>query len=147
MEDHYKTLSVDKNATVDEIKKSYRKLAKKFHPDVNRDNPEATEMFKKVTEAYEVLSDEHRKATYDSQLFGSYESANNTGKKTSQTTAKGYRNMSTQDFSSTASAFESFFGFDPNSDSPELKNKNDNIRPMKTKDAFEHIFGKKGFKI
>ena len=142
MEDYYKILQINKNASQDEIKKSYRKLAKKYHPDANKDNIKATEMFKKVSEAYETLSDESKKNTYDSRMFGSAEQQSNKFKGNATSGATNFRNMSQGNFSSASNAFENFFGFDPNSDSPELKNKNDNIQPMKTKDAFEHIFGK-----
>ena len=63
--DLYKTLGVDKSANADEIKKAYRKLAMKFHPDQNKDNPKAEEEFKKVNEAYDILKDEQKRAAYD----------------------------------------------------------------------------------
>ncbi|MFA7411598.1 MAG: DnaJ C-terminal domain-containing protein [Tissierellaceae bacterium] len=67
--DYYKILEVDKNSSQDEIKKSYRKLAKKYHPDLNPDDSRAQEKFKEINEAYEVLGDENKKKRYDS--FGS----------------------------------------------------------------------------
>lgn len=63
--DYYKTLGVDKNATTDEIKKAYRKLALKYHPDKNPDDKEAENKFKEVTEAHEVLSDPEKRKKYD----------------------------------------------------------------------------------
>lgn len=63
--DYYKTLGVKKNAGADEIKKAYRKLARKHHPDVNPDDRTAEEKFKDINEAYEVLSDEDKRAKYD----------------------------------------------------------------------------------
>lgn len=63
--DYYKTLGVSKNADEKEIKKAYRKLAKQYHPDANPNNPAAEAKFKEVNEAYEVLSDEDKRAKYD----------------------------------------------------------------------------------
>ncbi|QQK79675.1 molecular chaperone DnaJ [Salicibibacter cibi] len=62
--DFYEVLGVDQNASADEIKKSYRKLARKYHPDVNSE-PDAEEKFKEVKEAYDTLSDPQKKANYD----------------------------------------------------------------------------------
>ena len=63
--DYYEVLGVPKNATEDEIKQAYRKLALKFHPDRNKGSKEAEEKFKEATEAYEVLRDPKRRAQYD----------------------------------------------------------------------------------
>lgn len=63
--DYYDVLGINKNATDEEIKSAYRKLAKKHHPDLNKDNKEAEEKFKEANEAYEVLSDADKKMKYD----------------------------------------------------------------------------------
>lgn len=63
--DYYEVLGVSKTATQDELKKAYRKLARKYHPDLNKDNPEAAEKFKECNEAYSVLSDEQKRTQYD----------------------------------------------------------------------------------
>ena len=68
----YETLEVSENASADEIKKAYRKLARKYHPDVNKD-PKAEEKFKEINAAYEVLSDPQKKQQYDQygdSMFG-----------------------------------------------------------------------------
>ena len=63
--DYYEVLGVDRNASAEDIKKAYRKLAIKYHPDKNPDNKEAEEKFKEAAEAYSVLSDADKKARYD----------------------------------------------------------------------------------
>ncbi len=63
--DYYKILGVDKNASEDEIKKAFRKLAKKYHPDKNPGNKQAEEKFKEINEANEVLSDKEKRKKYD----------------------------------------------------------------------------------
>jgi molecular chaperone DnaJ len=64
--DYYKTLGVDKKAKADEIKKAYRKLARKYHPDRNPDDKAAEERFKEISQAYDVLGDPDKRKQYDS---------------------------------------------------------------------------------
>ena len=64
-EDYYNILNVTKSSSPEEIKKAYRKLAIKWHPDKNQGDPAAEEQFKKISEAYDVLSDENKKSQYD----------------------------------------------------------------------------------
>ncbi len=106
--DYYATLGVKKNADEKEIKSAYRKLARKFHPDVNPDDTKAAEKFKEVSEAYEVLSDPEKRKMYD--RFGSnWETASKMGGDFSGGFPGGVR----VDFGRAGgfgSVFESFFG-------------------------------------
>src|SRR5258708_5547594 len=70
--DYYKTLGVDRGASEAAIKSGYRKLARKFHPDLNPNNKEAERQFKELNEAYQVLSDPEKRRKYD-QLGADWE--------------------------------------------------------------------------
>ena len=71
--DYYEVLGIDKNADASAIKKAYRKLAKKYHPDTNKDDPNAEQKFKEVTEAYSVLNDPEKKKLYDQYGMAAFE--------------------------------------------------------------------------
>jgi molecular chaperone DnaJ len=97
--DPYEVLGVAPDAGDGEIKKSFRRLARELHPDVNRHDPEAEEKFKEAAEAYEILSDAERRATYDRFGFEGLDS-------------RGYASQA-HGFGSFADIFDAFFGGDP----------------------------------
>ncbi len=73
MTDYYRILGVDRNASSEDIKKAYRKLAMQYHPDKTGNDPELEKKFKSISEAYETLSDPQKKASYDNpNLFGGF---------------------------------------------------------------------------
>jgi DnaJ-class molecular chaperone len=114
VKDYYKILGVSKNATKEEIKKAYRGLARKYHPDLNPDNKDAEEKFKEVQEAHEVLSDEEKRKTYD--MFGSAEfkpGGRTTWRRAGETPGgQAYEySYSANDFAGFEDIFKDIFGF------------------------------------
>jgi len=98
--DYYAILGVPRNATQEEIKKAYRRLALKYHPDRNPGDREAEERFKEISEAYEVLSDPEKRAIYDSQGMAGLH----------RTGFRGFEDVE-DIFSAFSDLFEEFFGF------------------------------------
>ena len=79
--DYYEVLGVNRDASDEEIKKAYRKLAMKHHPDRNPDNPKSEEHFKEAKEAYETLSDAQKRAAYDQHVHAAFEAGGMCGSK------------------------------------------------------------------
>jgi len=98
--DYYAILGVPRNATQEEIKRAYRRLALKYHPDRNPGNKEAEEKFKEISEAYEVLSDPQKRAIYDREGYAGLRSSG----------YRGFEDIS-DIFKTFADLFEEFFGF------------------------------------
>ena len=101
--DYYEVLGVDKNASEDEIKRAYKKLARKYHPDMNPGDKEAEEKFKEINEANEVLSDPEKKANYDQFGFAGVDPNYGAG-------AGGAYGAGGFDFGDLGDIFGSFFG-------------------------------------
>ncbi len=97
--DYYEVLEISKNATDEEIKKAYRRLAKKYHPDLNKE-PDAADKFKEVQEAYEVLSDPQKRSNYDQFGFAGVDPQQ----------AGGFGGFSQSGFGDLNDIFDSFFG-------------------------------------
>lgn len=105
MKDYYATLGLSKDATKDEIKKSYKKLARKYHPDLNPKNKVAEDMFKDVSEAHEVLTDDEKRKQYD--LSGSGHNQRTGGP---QDHGPFYSESNAEDDSRYQDIFENIFG-------------------------------------
>ncbi|MHB8644960.1 MAG: molecular chaperone DnaJ [Thermomicrobiales bacterium] len=123
--DYYEVLAIERGANSDEIKKSYRRLARQYHPDVNRE-PGAEERFKEINEAYEVLSDDDKRAAYD--RFG--HAGVNGG--------AGGNPFGGFDFSD---IFDSFFGGSRSGASPSAPLRGDDLRAAVNLTFVEAIFG------
>ncbi|HEY2727659.1 MAG TPA: J domain-containing protein [Parafilimonas sp.] len=112
--DYYKTLGIEKNATEEEIKKAYRKLARKFHPDLNPNDKEANKKFQQINEANEVLSDPEKRKKYDAygehwQHAEQYEQAKHSRSQSSQNW-QDYTYSGEQGEGDFSDFFESLFG-------------------------------------
>ena len=100
--DYYQTLGVERGASADEIKKAYRQLAKKYHPDLNRDDENAAQKFKEVNEAYQVLSDDQKRAQYDQFGSSAFDGSGGAG--------AGYSGFGGGGFGGFEDIFETIFG-------------------------------------
>lgn len=120
MTDYYKILGVSEDADAKEIKVKYRKLAMKYHPDRNPDDKKAEEMFKTISEAYEILGDENKRKEYD-------ENRNNKGNAGSQRFSEKKSSRTEQNSESAKRGAEAFF-------------RNFSANPNDIKNMFESAF-------
>ena len=128
--DYYEVLGIDKDASKEEIKKAYRKLARKYHPDVNKET-DAEDKFKEVKEAYEVLRDDQKRAQYDQ--FGHAGAEQGFG---------GFGGFGgAQDFGGFEDIFDMFFGGGARRD-PNAPQQGSDVQYSVTLDFEEAIFGK-----
>lgn len=106
---YYEILGVNRESTDDEIKKSYRKIAMKYHPDRNQGNKEAENIFRDASEAYETLSDGEKRKKYNDKLDGK-QNNNKEQKKEGKTTTSQTMNGGNINMQDLHSSFERFFG-------------------------------------
>ena len=143
MKDYYKILNVSINANNDEIKKAFRALAKKYHPDRNPDDKDALTKFQEVNEAYEVLSNEESRKKYDQNLSG-FKSRNNGREANNKNNNSSSDNKKYQDKSENMENlnkyFESFFGFNANSNDINKDKLKKEKNPIDTSRMFDSFF-------
>ena len=132
---YYEELGIKKEATVEDVKHAYRKLAKIYHPDKNPDNEKAAKRFVRIAEAYEILSDKETRKEYDTTLKNE--------KKSSQKNQASYAStvhVNPMDMNE----FERFFGFTTSGDKvkPTTKGQKSKTSPLDTSQMFEKFFGR-----
>lgn len=153
MKNYYQILGVSKEADKNEIKKAYRILAKKYHPDKNKDDSDAIKKFQEVSEAYSVIGDEKSRESYDKKLETFNDTPNNKSNgfsnnrngysKNADTKKSKSQSMSEEKFEDLNSYFQSFFGFNAKSNEINKENLSKKKNPIDTTDMFEGFFGKK----
>lgn len=141
MKDYYKILNVSMDANNDEIKKAFRNLAKKYHPDRNPDDKDSLRKFQEVNEAYEVLSKEESRKKYDterSKFKGNNKETNSRNNKSSNENRK-YQDKS-ESIENLNKYFESFFGFNANSNEINKDKFKKQKNPIDTSKMFDSFF-------
>ncbi len=139
-------LGAGRNVTPEEIKKAYRRLSKKYHPDVNPGNREAESRFREISEAYAVLGDETKRKEYDKRLKqGSRQQES--GKEGKAGKGEGKRRPENQEFdiNNISDSFERFFGFHPKTgevhEEQLKKTGKKGTNPLDVSDLFERYMG------
>ncbi len=131
--DYYEVLGVSKSASKDEIKKAYRKLTKENHPDLHPGDKECEERFKEANEAYEVLSDEDKRAKYDQYGFAAFDPNYGAG------AGGGFGGFS--DFGDLGDIFGDIFGFGGGRSNPNAPRKGESVRSSVVISFEEAAFG------
>lgn len=150
MKNYYKILEVSSTATQEEIKKSFRCLAKKYHPDRNKDNEEALRKFQDISEAYEVIGKEDSRKKYDEKLNSNARKNNFTKREEAKKEQKGASkekgtsaNAKKASIENLNSYFESFFGFSANSNDINQDKLKKNKNPIDVSNMFDSYFNMK----
>jgi DnaJ-class molecular chaperone len=139
MANYYEILGVKQNDNSAKIKKAYKKLALKYHPDRNSGDKSAEEKFKKITKAYEVLKDEQSRRKYDQKL-ANQPKQNNKRENRQQTKQRRPNGFSQGDFQDFEKEFANFFGFNPKTKEKIKKDESSKDR-FNTDDLFKQYFG------
>ncbi len=142
VKDYYKVLNVSINASNDEIKKAFRSLAKKYHPDRNKDDKDALRKFQEVNEAYEVLSKEESRKKYDQEIFkekNNQETKNKKNKSSREDKTRTYQDKG-ESIENLNKYFENFFGFNANSNDINKEKLKKEKNPMDTSKMFDSFF-------
>ena len=137
----YQVLEVSQQASEEEIKVSYRRLAKKYHPDAHPGDKECEKRFKEISEAYSILSDQEKRKKYDAELSQGRQTAHSGKESRSPYMSR----TEPVDFQNIQKNFENFFGFNPKTkdiaNEDKLKTKKTN--PLDASDLFEKFMGLK----
>lgn len=143
--DYYEVLGVDKNASIDEIKSAFRKKAKQYHPDLNKDDPTAADKFKEAQEAYEVLSDESKRKMYDQYghagVNNSYAGAGGAGFGGFDASSFDFGDIFDSFFGGGGSSFGGFQNFGGASSSRTRKTRGSDVLMRMKLDFEEAVFG------
>lgn len=143
--DYYEVLGVDKNASTDEIKSAFRKKAKQYHPDLNKDDPTAADKFKEAQEAYEVLSDESKRKMYDQYghagVNNSYAGAGGAGFGGFDASSFDFGDIFDSFFGGGGSSFGGFQNFGGASSSRTRKTRGSDVLMRMKLDFEEAVFG------
>lgn len=144
MEEFYHILGVKRTATEEEIKKAYRSLAKKYHPDLHPNDAVMEAKFKEINDAYAILGDEKKRKEYDLLQNAEKNSQSSPGRQKEEGRKKQTVYTGTVDMEQMQHSFEQFFGFHPKTkditNEEKLKPKN----PLDTTAMFEQFMGFKG---
>lgn len=147
MTDYYKLLDVSRDASAEEIKQAYRKLAKRYHPDVNQGSENAAHKFKLIHEAYDTLRSEASRQAYDDRLKQEQRTGSQAAQKGGpqadrQAHATGTGAYTPPDAASVAAEFERFFGYAPRTGKKAQKKPGKKPEgPLDADNLFSNFFG------